>query len=172
MSRIVDLGAGDDPDDRATETVDLYCEADHRFDLGAEWELADESVDGLIANHVLEHLDAEHFFREAGRVLEDGGFLEVTLPVGRDARADPTHRNHWTYWTPRMYCRTHRAEADRPWDTETAFVLTDREIDLWLLGPFARLSPLFNALSQQWPHWGVERCGSGELTARYRRVSR
>ena len=172
MSRIVDLGAGTDPDRRATETVDLFVAADHQFDLETDWHLDDDSVDGLIANHVLEHLDAEHFFQQAARVLSDGGFLEVTLPVGRDAKADPTHRNRWTYWTPKMYCQKHQRKADRPWDTDTEFVLTDRDIDLWLLGPFARFSAAFNRLGQRWPHWGVERCGSGELTARYRRVSR
>lgn len=168
--RVLDVGAGDSPDDRATETVDLYTDADHQFDLGKRWPLDDEAVDGIIANHVVEHLDAAHFFEEAGRVLGKGGWLEITVPIGRDARADPDHRHAWEYWTPMMYCREHREKAARPWDTETRFRLMERDLDVWLLGPWQPATPLFNALAQQWPDWGVRRCGSGELTAKYRRV--
>lgn len=169
--RVIDLGAGDGPDPRATETVDLYTDADHQFDLSQRWELNDSSVDGLIANHVVEHLDAEHVFKEAGRVLVDGGWFELTVPLGRDADADPDHQQRWTYWTPRMFCQRSQDDAGRPWDPDTEFVLDDRELSVWLFGPLAPLSGLFDLLADRWPHWAERRCGAGELTARYRRVS-
>lgn len=166
---VLDLGAGDDPDGRATETVDLYTDADHQFDLAAEWELPTDYADGLIANHVVEHLpDLGHFFSESRRVLRDGGWLEITVPVGRDARADPDHEHAFEYWTPAMFCERHRREATRPWDASTGFELVDRDLDVWLLGPFAPFSSVFNRLAQRWPAWGVWRCGAGELTATYR----
>lgn len=170
--RVIDLGAGDNPDSRATETVDLYTEATHQFDLEERWELESDSVDGLIANHVLEHIDTEHFFNEAARVLVDSGWLEITVPVGRDAKADPDHNMEWTYWTPKMFCRDHREKEDRPWDMETKFELVSRDIEVWLLGPFSPFSGVFNRVATYWPHWGVRRCGSGALTASYERIER
>jgi len=44
--RVLDLGAGDDPDARATETVDLYADADHQFDLTDEWPIETEASTG------------------------------------------------------------------------------------------------------------------------------
>jgi hypothetical protein len=66
-----------------------------------------------------------------------------------------------------MYCQHHRRDASRPWDTSTGFVLNSRSLDVWLLGPFKPLTPVFNTAAQIWPNWGVRRCGAGELTARY-----
>lgn len=168
---MIDLGAGDDPDPRATETVDLYTDADHQFDLGERWELDEDSVDGLIGNHVVEHLDTEHVFDEAARVLVDGGWFELTVPIGRDAVADPDHRQRWTYWTPKMYCRRARREDGRPWDSDTEFELVDRDLSVWLFGPFEPLSGVFDHMADVWPNWAARRCGAGELTARYRRVA-
>lgn len=174
MSRtVIDLGAGDNPDPRATATHDRIPSVSHdyQFDLEDDWEIEDDSADGLIANHVVEHLgDREHFFQEARRVLDDG-WLEITLPVGRDAAADPDHELQPEYWTPLMWCEDYRQESGRLWNTETGFRLTNRELDVWLLGPFQPLSGVFNQAAQLWPAWGVRRCGSGELTARYEVVA-
>lgn len=172
MTRVLDIGAGVEPDARATETVDLFCKADHQFDLAEEWPLETASAHGIVANHVVEHLDASHIFSEAGRVLVDGGWFELTVPLGRDAVADPDHETRWTYWTPRMFCQRARREDGRAWDAATPFVLDERSVDVWLLGPWRRLSVVFNAAAQRWPAWGARRCGAGELTATYRRVGR
>ena len=167
MTRVIDLGAGDDPDPRATETVDLYADADLRFDLSERWPVDDDSVDGLVANHVVEHLDAEHVFAEAARALVDGGWFELTVPLGRDAYADHDHQQRWAYWTPEMYCKQSR----RHWDADPGFELRDRDLSVWLLGPFKPLSGLFDRAANIWPAWAERRCGAGELTARYRRVA-
>jgi len=168
VTRVLDIGAGDDPDPRATETVDLHAEADLVYNLDAEWPVDRASVDGIVANHVVEHLDPEHVFAEAGRVLRDGGWFELTVPLGENARTDPDHTHEWTYGTPaRFDC----AKCEH-WDATTPFTLVATDVEAWLGGPLAPLSPAFNALSKVWPAWVAERCYAGELTARYRRVSR
>ncbi|WP_227354335.1 methyltransferase domain-containing protein [Haladaptatus salinisoli] len=168
---IIDLGAGEKPDPRATETHDIRPSDvhNHQFDLEGEWPLDEASVRGLVVNHCFEHLeDPEHFFTEAGRVLADGGWLEVTIPLGENARTDPDHKQFWTYTTPEIYCRKNR----RPWDPETDFELVNRDIDVWFLPPLRRFSGLLQVIANGFPNFAVHRCGSGELTAQYRRIHR
>jgi hypothetical protein len=69
--------------------VDRYdiCKPDVVLDLNKpEWPWADNSVDGILAKHVLEHL-SEYWtaFKECGRILKVGGTLEVRVP---DASSD------------------------------------------------------------------------------------
>lgn len=168
---VLDVGAGQSPDPRADTTLDRHADADVQADLTEAWPFRDGAFRGVVASHVVEHLpDPMHFFREAGRVLRPGGWLEVTVPLGRDARADPDHQHEWTYWTPRMFCQQHRQESGRHWDPKTSFLLVDRRLDVRLLGPLARLSGVYNRLADRWPAWAAHRCGTGELTARYRRA--
>lgn len=171
--RVLDVGAGDDPDRRATETVDLFADADLEFDLEAEWPLPDASVGGLIASHVVEHLaDPRHFFAEAGRVLVDDGWLEITVPVGADGVADIDHETHWSWRTPELFCRETSRAHSRPWDPDPPFELLDREANVWLFPPLRTLTPLLQAVARRWPAEAVRRCSSGQITARYRRLSR
>lgn len=166
---ILDLGAGTNPDPRATETHDIIPSQghDHEFDLEQEWPLPDDHADGLIARHVLEHLtQPQQFFHEAGRVLRAGGWLELTVPLGENARTDPDHAVEWTYTTPETYCQ----QQQRPWDPETEFTLVDRSLSVWFLPPLQPLSPLLQVLGRRWPNWAAYRCGAGELTATYRRA--
>ncbi|MFB6200869.1 MAG: methyltransferase domain-containing protein [Halorhabdus sp.] len=166
---IVDVGAGPDPDQRADLTIDVAESADVQADLDEEWPLEDGVARGIVASHVVEHLeDPWHFFAEARRVLKPGGWLEITVPVGLDAVTDPSHEQHWTAATPRRFCDA-RSE---PWDPDTGFVLEDTDVDVWMFGPFKPLTPLLNRAAQRWPGWAVRRCGAGEVTARYREVGR
>jgi predicted SAM-dependent methyltransferase len=53
------------------------------WDCRGAWPLADESADGVLMNHVLEHLDCQEALaalREAQRVLAPGGVLRVGVP--------------------------------------------------------------------------------------------
>lgn len=162
--RIVDLGAGRNPDPRATETADVRPVADHQFDIEDTWSFGDNSVEGVIARHVYEHVtDREHFWSEAGRVLRRGGWLELTLPVGKNAVADDDHERVWQYTTPEHYCK-HR---QRSWDLTTDFVLDRRHLDVELQGFLAPLSPLLQVLATVSPGEAAYRCSAGELTARY-----
>lgn len=172
---VLHLGCGlDQPADWFNVDIAPEVDPDAVHDLTeTPWPSTTGHVERVVARHVLEHLDDPGaFFREAARYLVGGGRLEVTVPVGRDGEADPDHRTTWTWWTPKMFCRDHRERAGRPWDAETPFVLEERDLDVWLFGPFAPLSDAFNRAAQRWPVWGVRRCGAGELTAVYRRVER
>lgn len=167
--RVIDLGAGSNPDSRATETADRLPGCDHQFDLDDPWPFAEASVDELLARHSLEHVtDIEHVFAEAGRVLRDGGWLTVTMPVGKNALADDDHERVWQWTTPTHYCR----DRQRPWDPETAFVLQNRTPDVSLQGFLAPLNPLFQIVVRASPGEAVYRASAGELTATYRRVER
>lgn len=166
---ILHLGCGDDYHEHALN-VDVNSEsaADVVADItNTPWEFAEDGEFVRIeAHHVLEHLpDRAAFFDEAARVLRPGGELVVTLPLGRNAVTDDDHTTAWTYGTPGQYSREHR----RPWDPDTLFVLVDREMDVWLGGPLAPMSPLFRLLATRWPEWAAYRCYAGEVTATYRR---
>ncbi|WP_425498338.1 methyltransferase domain-containing protein [Halogeometricum salsisoli] len=167
--RIVDVGAGTNPDPRATETLDIQPPADHVADLEGKWPFEDSSVQLIVANHVLEHIaDPEHFFNEAARILTNEGILEVTVPLGEDAKTDHTHVSEWRFATPEQFC----AENRRPWDPEVPFVLQSRRLRVWLSGPERFLMPIFRPLANIYPPWAAHRCYAGELTAKFQRIER
>lgn len=171
MSRVLDVGAGPNPDPRADDTLDIQPPADHVADLTEPWPFDAASYDRVIANHVVEHLDElEHFFLEAGRVLTDRGVLEVTVPIGEDAITDHDHETVFRYETPVQFCR----DRSRAWDPDVPFVLVARDLDVWASGPESVLwnTPLADALARLFPHWAAHRAYTGELTATYRRVDR
>jgi len=65
VTRVLDVGAGPNPDPRADETLDIQPPADHVADLGDRWPIDTATVSRVIANHVVEHLaDPAHFFAE------------------------------------------------------------------------------------------------------------
>lgn len=169
---ILDLGAGQNPDPRCTHTVDLHADADINCDLREDWPLDDDTITGIVASHVIEHLDAEHVFDEASRVLHDDGWLEVRVPLGENAWTDPAHEHAWTYSTPLIFDREYSREHGREWDPSPPFTLTDRELSVGLGGPLKSLSGVFQRVGERWPEWAAQRCMRGELTARYRRRSR
>ncbi len=71
------------------------------------WPTDDNTVDYILASHVLEHIpagaDRIHVFNEAWRVLKPGGRFEVKLPLvitenglsSWHSIADPTHVSFW-----------------------------------------------------------------------------
>lgn len=69
-------------------------QADLRFDIEQPWPIPPQSVNYVIAKHVVEHLrDIELFFREAYRVMRPGSIMEITVPHPRSDTylGDPTH---------------------------------------------------------------------------------
>ena len=168
---VIDLGAGDNPDPRADQTADLHTDADYQLDLREDWPWDTDSVGGLIARHVLEHFThqtlTEHVFPEASRVLEPGGWLELQVPVGSNARTDPTHQSYWEWRTPEFY-----ADDDRPWVPNHGLELTHRELDLHMITPLNALARPLRVLARRWPMeaWYELPGVTGHITARYRRV--
>lgn len=107
--RVLEVGAGQSPDSRATETLDIRNDLEHvdygGVDIGAdEWPVGDNSFDMVVANHVVEHVPPEsigHVFREVDRVVETGGTFHVVTPHAGtwQAATDPTHQGSGG-WTP------------------------------------------------------------------------
>lgn len=66
------VGIDVDPDAAANPTLDEF----HRIGPDGPWPLADASVDLVVSNSVLEHVEnPDHFFSELRRVLRPGGHL-------------------------------------------------------------------------------------------------
>lgn len=107
--RVLEVGAGQSPDTRATETLDIRDDLEHvdfgGVDIGEDrWPVEADSVNMVIANHVVEHVPPErlgHVFKEVDRVVKSGGrFLVVTPHSGTwEAATDPTHQGTGG-WTP------------------------------------------------------------------------
>lgn len=177
---VIDLGSGSDPDYRHTHAVDVRAAdgVDMTFNLLQDtWPLSDDAAYAVIMNHVVEHFNREeltHVFREAGRVVEPGGYLELTVPLGMNFRTDEDHEPPvWTWQTPETLSRDHR----RGWDPDVPFRLVDREVRMWAVQPLGFLTPAFRAVQYAFGdgEWSTEVANApmmaGELTARYRRVN-
>ena len=124
------LGAGTRPLEGYVN-CDLYPHAgiDCAFDLMAPWPFKDHSVSEIYASHVLEHLPKyDAFFREAWRVLEDGGRCRIRVPEGnsRSAWSDPSHLRPWYpesfgFLQPDYVATTHNLQFE---DCPTPFEIT------------------------------------------------
>lgn len=165
---VLDFGAGDEPDPRATTTADIRdTEAvDVVADIMDEWPFDADRFDGIVLSHVVEHLsqnDVVHVLRECARVGRVGGWVEVSVPVGVNAANDGDHEGRWTWERPEQYSIADR----RGWDPNVPLRLVDRDLNVWLFGPLSALTPLFKILSRTSPAWATYRAGGGEMLARY-----
>lgn len=172
---VIELGAGEDPDPRADITVDRVplegIDIVHNLEE-TPWPVETASADRVIAHHVLEHLaDPKTAFQEAARILQADGILEVYVPIGLDAKTDPTHQHEWTWDTPEYF--TQDTPYDYGWNLP--FHLVNREVEYWLDGPLGRFSPIVSLLvAYSGPgKWlsGIPAL-SGILTAQYQRHQR
>lgn len=140
---IIDLGAGTDPDRRATITADIarIPGLDMQFDLDSQpWPIKNGTVDAITASHVFEHLvNVEEALEEASRVLKPGGWLELDVPLGRPNKTDPTHENMWTWTTPEFFAKN----GTRDYYYDLPFTIKNRSMTVWLEGPLSKLSPLY-----------------------------
>jgi SAM-dependent methyltransferase len=95
--------------------VDMFaeCAPDKLWDLNrTPWPFEDDSVDEIVAHHVLEHLgqDVQVFFaiiREIYRVVRHDGRFKVTVPhpMSMAFHADPTHVRSFTVTSFSMLSR-------------------------------------------------------------------
>lgn len=89
-------------DHRPLEGVDVV------MDIEEDWPWEESSVDHIVCNHLLEHLeDLIGFMDKAHKVLKPEGLLHVKVPHHRhrNADTDPTHIRRFTessfdYWYP------------------------------------------------------------------------
>ena len=89
-------------------SVDLDAEnADVHCDLEDTWPFQDNSVDGVFAAHIFEHLkNPIHTMNELYRILKPGCKAEIHVPStdGRGAFQDPTHTSFWNINSFDYYC--------------------------------------------------------------------
>ncbi len=105
---ILDLGCGTDKkgnlglDRFRTSQVDILA------DINLDFPFKNNSIDKIIANHVLEH--SENLIKtmeEIHRVLKPGGIIEIAVPhaTSLNAFADPTHKNFFTVFTMNYFTK-------------------------------------------------------------------
>lgn len=172
LSDILHLGCGEDyRDDAVNVDVVPAVNPDVVHDLDEHpWPFDDNSFEVIIANHAVEHLDdVPGAFREIARILRPGGCARLTVPLGLDARTDPTHKSEWTWETPAYFASD--APYDYGWDLPLALV--NRDVNVWYNGPGGEVANrLLKALvaSHGPGKWLSSVPGlSGEMTAVYRR---
>lgn len=127
MTNWLHLGCGEKtkPEYHNVDQVNLNG-VDETTDLGEyPWPWEDNSWSHIFAEHVFEHLeDMERTLSECSRILKPGGTLEVVMPIGMNAVADPDHEHVWIWDTPEYYCGT------RHWDVDVGLDVVDRGVDI------------------------------------------
>lgn len=169
---VIDVGAGDNPDPRASYTADLYYDgADFQFDIRDEWPFEDGQLTGVVMHHVIEHVehdDVPDVLSEVGRVIRDDGWVEIAVPVGCNARADPTHRSIWVWRTPDLY------SDDQHWTPSIPLELVSKRLNVWMIGQLGPLTPFVRIGARYWPHegWYELPGATGELVCQFQKVDR
>jgi len=91
--------------------LDPLCNPDYNFDITDAWPFPDNSVDGIIAHHVMEHL-GEGFFKfiqEMYRVCKPNTFIDIVVPHHRHYcfLNDPTHRRPITIEGMKLFSKAY-----------------------------------------------------------------
>jgi len=125
---ILDLGCGDDK--KGNVGLDVYRtkDVDVIGDVNISIPFKDSSVDRVIANHVLEHVDdVIDVMEEIYRVLKKNGIVEITVPhaTSLNAFADPTHKHFFTAFTMNYF--TDKSELS--YYSKARFVIQKREFE-------------------------------------------
>lgn len=177
---IVEVGAGTDPDPRSSRLCDIVDlqGIDDVFDIRDPWPFKDSSVSGVIAKHVFEHIShdelATDVLPEIYRVLEPGGWVEFSVPLGGNQAIDPTHdaNGQWAWATTDFFTGDKREYyyGHHEWD----FELVDREMWVHAVAPYPANLPL-GLLWRLVNRYNRDAacmlpCMVGELTVRWRAV--
>ncbi len=106
---VVDIGAGGRSQVEEAVGIDVVAlpGVDVVADLATGIPLADQSVDGVFAVHVLEHVpDMVQVLNEVHRVLQPDGVVHVVSPDWRTANAyaDPTHVRYLDVQVFKWFC--------------------------------------------------------------------
>lgn len=140
-----------------------YGKVDQVVDLANyPWPWADESIDGIYASHVIEHLpDQEKFIHECLRVLKKGGFLRLNLPHSSNATSVGCmgHYRTYSYNTFRDYlsrdfymfktARFKTVEQKLNWWYEV--MDTDVNVPKWMFAFVVPMNVVFTFLAQLSP---------------------
>lgn len=172
----LNLGCGEEYlEDYVNVDISDQVKTDFQHDLTSyPYPWSKDSVKKVRARHLVEHFTSQEtvrFFEEAERVLKPGGELRITVPLGTDARTDPTHRSVWTWETFEYFSN------DSPqfgWEVETDLELVDRDIELWtdfripVISQLGKKAAYLTGLYLGWK--GVQTLPfiSGQITGKYR----
>jgi len=117
---IIELGPGNIKSDKNAIGIDIFNKdsVDFIYDLsnGLQF-LDDNTVDLIISNHFLEHMDnLELFMSEIYRVLKKGGKKIGTVPHFSNPYfySDYTHKNFWGMYTLLYFSDTQYFKRDVP----------------------------------------------------------
>lgn len=175
MKQILELEAGLDPQYENVTQLDYdpNTNPDIQHDLtDIPWPIADASQDIVVLHHVIEHLPADQTMREAARILQPGGRLEITVPIGALWFGNSDHVSPWNYRAPIRYSQPHHSEVTDPVDVPLRLVSREYE-SVWLTAPLVRkLSPLIRLLASRWPGPWVSSTPwlAGSLSVEYERL--
>lgn len=113
----INIGAGGvQIDGYLTCDIDPNSNPDYLFDLEKDkFPFEDNSVDSVVAHHVLEHLGEGYFhcLKELYRVCKHGTMIDIRVPHFRhdDFHDDPTHRRSITVMGMRLFSKRYNKAA-------------------------------------------------------------
>ncbi|WP_435551970.1 class I SAM-dependent methyltransferase [Natrinema sp. CGMCC1.2065] len=129
---LLNLGCGEDYND-GWHNVDISAvvDPDETVDLNDfPWPFPSDHFTRIQASHVVEHLERPiQALQEVGRILIDGGTLELTYPIGHTRFEDPTHEQYWNWNTAAALAGGRKHGHEHVADLE----LTRQELD-WHVG--------------------------------------
>lgn len=167
---LLNLGCGDDYREQ-WHNVDINEEvpADEYRDLEeTPWPYPDEAFARIRARHVLEHLETVPW-EELYRVLQPGGELVISYPMGHTRDEDVTHEQRWNYNTPRFLA----GETDHDHEICGDWEVANRQYEYAINGsePLIRWYVRYRLAVVGPGVWLEQIPGlSGEWTARLRKV--
>ena len=115
---------------------DKHCNPDYLVDLeNAKFEFEDNSVDYIVAHHILEHV-GEGFIpllKEMYRVCDNNAIIDIRVPhMNHDvAKIDPTHKRFLTVETFRLFSKKYnQEEIKRGGSSSTLGIMNDIDFEI------------------------------------------
>lgn len=112
-----------------------HCSPDVVADLTKPWQFADNSVDEVVAIHILEHIGEEFFFvmQEIYRVCKNNALITIIVPFPRHDTflIDPTHKRPIFPATMAMFSQKHnRLDIERGGRETPIGIIYDVDFDM------------------------------------------